>query len=349
MGLFDALKGVTAAVGNAVNDYKEQKAYEAAEDDMLQEVAEDLFLFINEQLENLTIEELEPVMATQIRFYKSFRKEGYADAYDILEAIAEDQDVGAWKADFTNKNDIDGSLSFYRKYYGDALEADWFKDTVKPFYEDDAEIKLVGILNQFLGLELPDRAAEITTEKYGEGIKGLRLFLEDKEYDFYDPFVAFRLNDFEDDDVDDNLNSYEKNCLKKYTNVVRNTRLEKYRLGNGESDVQQIRMQNDKINYCAAIRDNCLCYMQITFPDIKQISDLRKYTTMEAKKIPLSQILYWKECGEQRTEVGLKKENAVVNAYAASKGVVLPKQLEERKVDTRYIALAFEKGEMDLD
>lgn len=354
MGLFDALKDmgnvVSGAVNNAVNDYKEKKAYEEAEDQMLSEIADEQYDFVQNHVDDINEETLQLLMSTAILFYDSFKKDGYADAYDIMEAIITGKDIASWKAEFVNASDIEASIvAFYKTYCEDALETDWYKNSIVSFYEDEACNKLVMMLTQYLALFLPEIAMQFVLEKYGDDTNGLRLFLEEKHYDFYDPHVAWALNSFEDDDISDNFANYERRCLKKYTNIVRNTRLAKCSLKDTVSDVHQIRFNGEKITYNAAIRDNCFCYMQVTFPDVKRLSDLKKYSVLEAVKIPLDEILYWKEYGEQKTELGLKKENAFVNAYAASKGIVLPKQLEERKIDTRYIALVHEKGQLDLD
>lgn len=353
MGLFDSIKSIGGAIGasvnEAVNDYKEKKANEEAEREMLQDIIAKQSPFVTEHIAELDDASLKLVMDTAILYYDSFKKEGYADGFDIIEANITGQDISSWAAEYSNSSDIEAANeTFYKKFCADALASDWYVDSMVPFYGEDAAQKLIGILITSLEVELPDRASEILHEQYGASVDDLRRLLEDRKYDFYDPFVAYLLNSFEDDDIDD-LDDYERNCLRKYINIVRNTRLAKYNLKDKESDVYQIKLAGEKKNYCAAIRNNCLCYMLISFGEIKSFSDLKKYTTLEATQVPLANILYWKECGELKTEVGVKKENAVVNAYAAAKGVVLPKQLEERRVDTRYITLAFEKGQMDLD
>ena len=50
-------------------------------------------------------------------------------------------------------------------------------------------------------------------------------------------------------------------------------------------------------------------------------------------------ILYWKQIGEKKTEVGIKKPSATVAIFASTKGVVAPQRLEEREIDTREIEL----------
>lgn len=352
MGLFDSLKDMGSALGgvvnNAVNDYKEKKAYEAAESEMRDSIIEEQYLFIKEHVDGMPEDVLLLVMKTALLYYDSFKKDNYADSFDIIDAIATGEEISSWASEYNNAEDIESAyIAFYKKYVDEAVSSEWYKGTMEPFYEEEALDKLVRLLHDLLSLELPDKAMAVVLDKYGDDANGLRLFLEDKKYNFYDPFVVWALNSFEDDDVMSNLENYEKRCLKKFINIVRNTRLAKY--GLKDSDAYQIRLEGQKITCCAAIRDNCFCYMPITFSDVKTLNDLKKYTTLEATKIPLSEILYWKQYGEQKTEIGLKKESAFVNAYAASKGIVVPKQLEERKIDTRYIALVYEKGQLDLD
>ena len=350
MGLFDTLKDMGNALGDvvntAVNDYKEKKAYEEAEKELKESIAEDQYLFFMEHIEDASEETLQLIMKTELLFYDSFKKEGYASSVDIMDAIAAGEEIGSWAEEYNNTLMIETAYeSFYKKYVEDAMDSEWYKNSMEPFYESDAKDKLVSILNSLLTWELPDIAMGSVKDKYGDSTDGLRAFLEEKKYDFYDPTVVWALNSFDDDKVVDNLDHYERKCLKKYTNIVRNTRLAKYGMG---TDSKQILLEKDRITCCVDIVDNCFCYMPVSFKDVKTISDLQKYTTLEATKIPLEAIMYWKVYGEQKTELGLKKRSGLVDAYAASKGVVVPKQLEERKIDNRYIALVYENGQLDL-
>lgn len=353
MGLFDTLKDMGNALGDvvntAVNDYKEKKAYEAAELEMKESIAEAQYNYVYDYVEKTNNESLIRVMSLVIKSYDSFKKTGQADAFDLMEAIINGEDISSWASEYYNSSELEnGYNDFYKDYIFGALDSTWYKETMVPFYEDEASAKLPPLLNAVLTMVLPDKAYDMIKDKYGDSIDGIRLFLEDKKYDFYNPYVAWVLSNFFDDNVDvtDNFDKYEKRCLKTYTNIVRNTRLSKCGL-NTES--KQIRLEGEKGNCAAGIIDNCFCYIPITFSDVRSIADLKQYTTLEATKIPLTDILYWKEYGEIKTEVGLKKQSAFIDAYGASKGVILPKQLEERKVDSRYIALVFENGQLDLD
>lgn len=353
MGLFDSLKNVGEAlrtsVNSTVNDYKEKKEFKVAEREMFDSIAEKQHAFMDEHISELNEKNIEPVVNTAILSFDSFKKEGFADAYDIIEANITGEEIAEWAVNYSNADEINtANNEFYKKYCIDALASDWYKDSVAPFYGEDAERKLVMMLTVYLHMDLPDKTKEVVYNLYGGDDGFVGNFLEVKKYDFYNPLVAFVLGIAEDEDTDI-LDHYEKNCLKRYTNMTRNMRLDKYRLRDSEPDVYQIKLKDENTTYCAAIRDNCFSYMQISFHDVKRISDLRKYANLEATKIPLSEVLYWKECGEFKKEVGVKKENAVVNVYAAAKGVVLPKQLEERTVDTRFITLAFEHSQMELD
>ena len=173
MGLFDSLKDMGSALGgavnNAVNDYKEKKAYEAAESEMRDSIIEEQYLFIKEHVDGMTEDALLLVMKTALLYYDSFKKDNYADSFDIIDAIATGEEISSWASEYNNAEDIESAyIAFYKKYVDEAVSSEWYTGTMEPFYEEEALDKLVRLLHDLLSLELPDKAMAIVLDKYGD-------------------------------------------------------------------------------------------------------------------------------------------------------------------------------------
>lgn len=342
MGLFDALSKVGAAVGeaveNATNEYKEKKAYEAAETEMKMSINEKLNEYAEGHLMALNEENAELVMSLEILIYDSFSKDGYADSYDLLFAFANDEDIEAWASNFSNCDMLIRATDvFYENYFNKALETEWYREIMSPFYGEEAPKQLAEALNSMIHFYIGDLAIETCKRKYGDENVVLSI-LEERGFDFWDPLVAFTLNS-DEEDMTAILDKYEKRCFKKYKRISLYVLAKRAGLCDDEGTVDYFYLKENGVPCFVGIVNDALVYLPLEYPEIKTIAQLRYLSDRNLKRIMFKDILYWKQIGEKKTEVGIKKPSATVAIFASTKGVVAPQRLEEREIDTREIEL----------
>lgn len=355
MGLLDSLKAIGAEIGQAVetaaNDYKEKKAFEAAEMEMLESIHEDLMKYAREQIMAMDDETAAKVMALEILRYKSFKKEGYADGFDALFALATEEEYVEWAKTYKNGEAVlEAGTAFYCDYYAGAMQSRWFTDTMLPFYGDGEEAlkAMVSSLSSLLYAYIGDLADEICVRKYGEDDTTSKL-LFDTHFDFMNPLVVFYMNSDDDMDMQKNLDKHERKCFERYRNVALYIKAKSEGLCNQEGEVEHFYFKDKEDPCFFAVVGNELKYMSLDYSKYSKIADLRSIESKQIVTIPLSEILYWKKIGDVRTEVGLRQPSAAVAIYAASKGIVAPRTLEERKVDTREIEFVTKSTKMHID
>lgn len=343
MGLFDALSKVGAAVSgaveNAANEYKEKKAYEAAESDMKASINDELNEYAEKHIMSMDDATAELVMSLEILVYDAFSKKGYASGLDLLGAIAYGADINEWVKEYYNSEVLIKAYgAFYKDYYNEASQSDWYKNTMAPFYGEEAEMRLCAALNLMMMFYMGDLAVEVCTRKY-ESDDVVWNTLKQKHFDFWNPLVAYFMNSDDDMDLSDNLDKYEKKCFKRYKNISLYLIAKNAGLCNKEGELKYVYRQENGDPIFVGVINNSLMYLSAEFPEITNISELKKLDTIKLDSIKFEDILYWKQTGEKRTEVGIKKPSAVVAIYASSKGIVAPQRLEEREIDTREIEL----------
>lgn len=352
MGLFDTLSKVGAAVSNVVenaaNEYKEKKAYEAAESEMKMSINEDLNEYAESRIMALDYKTAELVMSLEILIYDSFKKEGYADSVDLLGAIATECNIDEWASEYKNSETLKRAYeAFYKSYYMEALETSWYKDAMAPFYGEESIVKLVQALNLMMIYYIGDLAEEVCEKEFGEENVVWNM-LSQKQFDFWDPLVAYFMNSDDDMDMTTNLDKYEKKCFKRYKNVSLYLLAINAGMGDADGDLKHVYLKDGEPVFIDVVNDS-LVYISAEYPSITKIAQLKTLSGVKPNVIKFEDIVYWKQTGEKRTEVGLKEPSAVVALYAATKGVVAPRRLEEREIDTREIELATSTRKMHFE
>lgn len=343
MGFFDALSKVGTAVSGAVesaaNEYKEKKAYETAECEMKMSINEDLNEYAEKKIMSMDSEIAENVMALEILVYDSFAKDGYADSVELLSAIALGANINEWASEYKNSETLLKSYeAFYKSYYMDALETDWYKNVMVPFYGEESEMRLCASLNLMMMYYIGDLAVEVCEKKYGKD-NVVWNTINQKHFDFWDPLVAYFMNSDDDMDLATNLDKYEKMCFKRYKNVSLYLIAKNAGLCNRNDEIEHVYLQENEEPIFIGVVNNSLVYISAEYPSITNIAQLKKFTDVKPNTIKFEDIIYWKQTGEKRNEIGIKKPSATVAIYASFKGVAVPQRLEEREIDTREIEL----------
>lgn len=350
MGLFDTLSKVGAAVSgaveNAANEYKEKKAYEAAEGEMKAAINEDLNEYAEKHIMAMDDDTAELVMSIEILVYDSFEKDGYANGIELLGATAFESDITEWASEFRNSEALVKCYeSFYKNYYYEATQSDWYKNIMAPFYGEEAKLKLIAALNLMMMYYIGDLADKVCEHKYGED-NVVWDTIRNRHFDFWDPLVAYFMNNDDDMELSDNLDKYEKKCFKRYRNVSLYLIAKNAGMCNKSDELEHVFRQENGEPIFVGVVNNSLAYLSAEYPEITKISQLKNLDTVKPETVKFEDIIYWKQSGEKRTELGIKKPSAAVAVYAAYKGVVAPQRLEEREIDTREIELVTQKGKM---
>lgn len=354
MGVFDVFNKVNTTIQGAVNEYKEKQEKKEAEKRLMESIYDEISDYVESQLETISADTAEKILSLEILCYNSFKKENFADGYDVLYAQAYVRSKDAQEnllecfEEYANREHAISAIDeFYKRFFEDALETDWYCSHMQPFYEEDALNELVCYLHQILQNFLCDVSLFVCSERYKIKARDMVYeLLEDKGFDFWNPLVAFMLNSGDDDDLEKNLNRYEKQCFKRYKEMTIFYLLKKYGLKKENKKIPHVHLYNEGEACFAEVVNDMFCYLPVAYKNVTKIDQLSIIANDKPIMIPFSELLYWRQEGECRKEVGIREPNAVVALYAATKGVVAPQRLEEREVDTRCIVLVTKKTQV---
>lgn len=348
MGVFDVLSKVNTTIQGAVNEYKEKQERKEAEREMMENIYGEICHYVESYINIINVDTAEKLLSIEILSYDSFKNDNLADGYDALFVQAyvksKDNQLSLFECleEYENREQVLSIIGeFYKKFFENALETEWYCKHMLPFYGEDAIKELVNHLHQALQCFLHDVALFVCSERYEVKSNDMIYeLLEDKGFNFWNPIVAFALNgDDDEDDLEKILNCYEKQCFKRYKELTIFYLLKKYGLKKEKQKIPHVYLYDEDVACFAEVVNDMFCYLPIAYKNVTRIEQLSIIADDKPIMVPLADILYWKEEGECRKEVGIREPNVVVALYATTKGVVAPRRLEEREVDTRCIVL----------